>query len=64
MLSTLVAGLRVLGVLLHPYLPASTDKLLAALGSEDRSLASARWDSAQALGERIGQLDSLFPKSA
>jgi methionyl-tRNA synthetase len=63
-LSTLVAGLRVLGVLLHPYLPASTDKLLAALGSEDRSLASARWDSTQALGARIGQLDSLFPKSA
>jgi methionyl-tRNA synthetase len=63
-LSTLVAGLRVLAVLLHPYLPASTDKLLAALGSEDRSLASARWDSMQALGEPIGRLDSLFPKSA
>jgi methionyl-tRNA synthetase len=63
-LSTLVAGLRVLAVLLHPYLPASTDKLLAALGSEDRSFASARWDSMQALGEPIGRLDSLFPKSA
>jgi methionyl-tRNA synthetase len=63
-LSTLVVGLRVLAVLLHPYLPASTDKLLAALGSEDRSLASARWDSMQALGEPIGRLDSLFPKSA
>src|SRR5271165_22508 len=63
-LSTLVAGLRVLAVLLHPYLPASTDRLLAALGSEDRSLASARWDSMQGLGEPIGQLESLFPKSA
>jgi methionyl-tRNA synthetase len=61
-LATLVAGLRVLGVLLHPYLPASTDKLLAALGTDDRSLACARWDSAQALGEPIGQLESLFPK--
>ncbi len=63
-LSTLVAGLRVLAVLLHPYLPASTDKLLAALGSEDRLLAAARWDSTQALGKPIGRLDSLFPKSA
>jgi methionyl-tRNA synthetase len=62
-LCTLVAGLRVLAVLLHPYLPASTDRLLAALGCEDRSLAAARWDSTQALGEPIGQLDSLFPKS-
>ncbi|HSZ05363.1 MAG TPA: methionine--tRNA ligase [Solirubrobacteraceae bacterium] len=63
-LSTLVAGLRVLGVLLHPYIPASTDKLLSALGTDDRSLACARWDSTQALGARIGQLDSLFPKSS
>jgi methionyl-tRNA synthetase len=62
-LCTLVAGLRVLAVLLHPYLPASTDRLLTALGCEDRSLAAARWDSTQALGEPIGQLDSLFPKS-
>ncbi len=62
-LATLVAGLRVLGVLLHPYLPASTDKLLAALGVEDRSLECARWDSTQALGAQIGQIDSLFPKS-
>jgi methionyl-tRNA synthetase len=63
-LSTLVGGLRVLAVLLHPYLPASTDKLLAALGTEDRSLASARWGSKEALGGQIGQLDSLFPKSS
>jgi len=63
-LATLVAGLRVLAVLLHPYMPASTDKLLAALGCEDRSLACARWDSMQALGEPIGELQSLFPKSA
>ncbi len=63
-LSTLVAGLRVLAVLLHPYIPASTDKLLTALGTDDRSLAAARWDSVQALGAPIGQLDSLFPKSS
>jgi methionyl-tRNA synthetase len=63
-LSTLVAGLRVLAVLLHPYIPDSTDKLLAALGCADRTLEAARWDSTQALGEPIGRLESLFPKSS
>jgi methionyl-tRNA synthetase len=63
-LATLVAGLRVVAVLLHPYMPASTDRLLSALGSGDRSLAGARWDSTQSLGAPIGQLESLFPKSS
>jgi methionyl-tRNA synthetase len=63
-LSTLIAGLRVVAVLLHPYMPESTDKLLSALGSDDRSLAGASWDSTQSLGAPIGQLESLFPKSS
>jgi methionyl-tRNA synthetase len=63
-LSTLVAGLRSLAVLLHPYLPTSTDTLLDALGVEDRSLACARWDSKAGLGGPLGQLEPLFPKSA
>jgi methionyl-tRNA synthetase len=63
-LGTLVVGLRVLAVLLHPYMPSSTDKLLNALGSEDRSLAGARWEPMQTLGGPIGTLESLFPKSA
>jgi methionyl-tRNA synthetase len=63
-LSTLIAGLRVLAVLLHPYMPSSTDKLLDALGCHDRSLVSARWDSAEALGKPIAALASLFPKSS
>jgi methionyl-tRNA synthetase len=63
-LATLVVGLRVLGVLLYPYMPSSADKLLGALGCEDRSLECARWDSTQALGQPIGTLESLFPKSA
>jgi methionyl-tRNA synthetase len=62
-LSSLVAGLRVLAILLHPYLPQSTDKLLGALGVEDRSLACAQWRTSDALGERLGQLEPLFPKS-
>jgi methionyl-tRNA synthetase len=61
-LSTLVGALRVLAVLLHPYLPEATDKLLAALGVEDRSLACARWDSTAALGAELGKLEPLFPK--
>jgi methionyl-tRNA synthetase len=63
-LSTLVAGLRSLAVLLHPYLPASTGTLLDALGVEDRALACARWDSKAGLGGLLGQLEPLFPKSA
>jgi methionyl-tRNA synthetase len=63
-LATLVAGLRVLAVLLHPYMPDSTHKLLDALNCSDRSLACASWDSTQALGQPIGQLPALFPKSA
>ena len=63
-LATLVVGLRVLGVLLYPYMPSSADKLLGALGCEDRLLECARWDSTQALGQPIGTLESLFPKSA
>ncbi len=31
MLGTLIEGLRVVTVLLQPYLPASTERLLAAL---------------------------------
>ncbi len=63
-LATLIAGLRVLAVLLHPYMPSSTDKLLDAIGCHDRSLACARWDSTEGLGQPIGTLASLFPKSA
>jgi methionyl-tRNA synthetase len=62
-LSSLVAGIRVVAVLLHPYLPTSTDKLLGALGVEGRSLALARWEATDALGCKLGQLEPLFPKS-
>ena len=63
-LCTLVGGLRVLALLLHPYLPVSTERLLGALGVEDRSLAGARWQATQEPGQTLGQLESLFPKSA
>jgi methionyl-tRNA synthetase len=62
-LASLIAGLRVLGLLLHPYLPASTDLLLDALHHHDRSLAAAVWVPVTASPEPIGRIDSLFPKA-
>jgi methionyl-tRNA synthetase len=61
-LSSLLAGLRVVSVLLHPYLPESTDTLLGVLGVQDRSLSSARWIVDGGMGGQIGRIDSLFPK--
>jgi methionyl-tRNA synthetase len=61
-LSSLLAGLRVVSVLLHPYLPESTDTLLGVLGVRDRSLSSASWTVDGGMGGQIGRIDSLFPK--
>ena len=63
-LASLLAGVRVLGVLLHPYMPSSTDALLGALGCGERSLAAARWRALEPSGEPLGQLRPLFPKAA
>jgi methionyl-tRNA synthetase len=60
-LGTLVEGLRVLAVLLHPYLPASTATLLQALGAPDVTLAGARL-GAGAIGA-VAQIEPLFPKN-
>ncbi|HWX75389.1 MAG TPA: methionine--tRNA ligase [Solirubrobacteraceae bacterium] len=61
-LATLAEGLRVVTVLLWPYMPASAEHLLAALGAPERSLAGA------ALGaggvERVSPIEPLFPKAA
>jgi methionyl-tRNA synthetase len=61
-LASLVAGLTSVAVLLAPYLPASMDVLLDALGAEERTLLSAQWGSAVALGRPIARIESLFPK--
>ncbi|HEY2571810.1 MAG TPA: methionine--tRNA ligase [Solirubrobacteraceae bacterium] len=59
-LRTLAEGIRCVTVLLWPYLPASCERLLAALGSPSLSLAGA------ALGmggiEQVEPLEPLFPK--
>jgi methionyl-tRNA synthetase len=59
-LRTLAEGLRVVSVLLHPYLPASTTKLLETLGAPDIALAGAAF-GAGAIVE-VKPLEPLFPK--
>jgi methionyl-tRNA synthetase len=61
-LATLGEGLRVVSVLLHPYLPDTTVRLLDALGAPDASLAGGRF-GAGAL-ERVRAIEPLFPKVA
>ena len=60
-LASLAEGLRSISVLLHPYMPASTQRLLAALGSE-----SLRYEQASFAplgnGAVVVGLDQMFPK--
>jgi methionyl-tRNA synthetase len=59
-LRTLAEGLRSLTVLLWPYMPASAERLLAALGAPDVSLAGAAFGAGAI--ERVSAIESLFPK--
>jgi methionyl-tRNA synthetase len=59
-LRTLAEGLRVVTVLLWPWLPASAEKLLAALGAEDLALEHARLDAGRV--RSVAKLEPLFPK--
>ncbi|MBK5229844.1 MAG: methionine--tRNA ligase [Thermoleophilia bacterium] len=66
-LYALTEGLRVVSILLHPYIPKATVKLLAAIGCADDagSLAAAEFggrEGAGAGGRTIGELPPLFPK--
>ena len=57
----LAEGLRVVSVLVHPFMPSSAERLLTALGREDRSIAGARF-GAEPGGASVGELGQLFPK--
>jgi methionyl-tRNA synthetase len=59
-LRTLAEGLRVLTVLLWPWLPSSSERLLAALGAEELSLADARLEAGRV--REVAKLEPLFPK--
>jgi methionyl-tRNA synthetase len=60
-LRSLAEGLRVVTVLLTPYIPESAAKLLAALGVPDTSLDGARY-GAHPGGQAVEKLAPLFPK--
>jgi len=66
-LGTLVEGLRVVTVLLHPYLPASTERLLAALGAPDVALAGAKLGAGAGNGtpptRKVAPIEPLFPRA-
>jgi methionyl-tRNA synthetase len=59
-LRTLAEGIRTVSVLLWPYLPASSERLLAALGAPGLSLAGAALGSGGV--EHVSTLEPLFPK--
>ncbi|MGH2761779.1 MAG: methionine--tRNA ligase [Thermoleophilaceae bacterium] len=60
-LLSLAEGLRVVSVLVQPFMPSSAERLLEALGQEDLSLEGARLGAA-AGGARLGELGHLFPR--
>jgi methionyl-tRNA synthetase len=60
-LYNLAEGLRVLALLLHPYVPQSSTRLLGALGEEGLALAAF---GSRPGGQRVETLAPLFPKLA
>ncbi len=60
-LYSLAEGLRVVSLLLVPFMPDATDKLLSALGQADRSLETARFGSVGG-GATVDELEPLFPR--
>jgi len=65
-LASLAEGLRVVTVLLHPYMPASTERCMAALaagrdGAADFAFAGAQFCQ-RCGGGKVAELVPLFPK--
>jgi methionyl-tRNA synthetase len=60
-LASLAEGLRVVSVLLHPYMPASTEVLLEAIGQPSPEYDAARFTESGS-GSRVLELEPLFPK--
>jgi methionyl-tRNA synthetase len=60
-LHSLAEGLRVVTVLLAPYVPETVDTLLAALGQDDRTIAAARYGAVPG-GQTVQRVPPLFPK--
>jgi methionyl-tRNA synthetase len=60
-LYSLAEGLRVVSVLLHAFMPASAERLLAALGRPELSLDEAHFGAVEG-GAKVGDLGQLFPR--
>ena len=57
-LYALVEGLRVVSILVHPWMPDASEKLLAGLGVEDRAISPfGDWS-----GGSVQKIDPLFPR--
>ena len=59
MLYNLAEGVRVLALLLHAYMPSTSDQVLDALGEPERGLAEFGTGSG---GSRVERIAPLFPK--
>jgi methionyl-tRNA synthetase len=62
-LASLAEAVRVISVLLHPYMPTSTARLLAALDAPELAFAEAQF-AARGGGATVAELEPLFPKRA
>ena len=61
-LASLAEGVRAVSVLLHPYMPATVERLLVALGSPDASFDAALF-AERGSGASVSTLEPLFPKA-
>jgi methionyl-tRNA synthetase len=60
-LASLAEGVRAVSVLLYPYMPATTERLLEALGTPDTEYGLALF-SERGNGATVKPLEPLFPK--
>jgi methionyl-tRNA synthetase len=60
-LASLAEGLRVVSVLLHPYMPRTTQRLLEALDAPDVAFGRAVF-AERGSGSEVSELEPLFPK--
>ena len=61
-LASLIEGLRVVAILLAPYLPETIDKLAVALGGPELGHAAAVYGARRL--ERVEKVAPLFPRAA
>ena len=60
-LASLAEGLRAVSVLLHPYIPATVEKLLLAMGTPEVTYDRALFEE-RGSGLPVQPIEPLFPK--